>query len=360
MKKIIFTLITAIAISLNVSAQVMEIYKDDILITTYDASQANRVVFKENKTEFQPTWYVQETTGKTYDVLFTNWVYNAIVNGYIDAVFDRKTGELLNNKYDFDLYSKAIQIINENTLAYYNLKLGLANGNNENLPEYSCFLYNLVCGEFSYFFSEPTYYTYTSLNGKLFVSNGDIYTVIDEALIPDGKSTKFMKTTKVEDRETKAASLKKSGFDYTEEVSKNVSADYEFDYDNGWMMCNFVSSISDHVDMEHSIKWGVAGLQPEVQDYFSDSTSDTQVFNLNVLSFLDPTTAEEVFALKEVIEVLTKSKEEGRITSDEIRVLDAHLRELELFQQDIRKTMKNFHGYLFVMINNVKYVLTTF
>ena len=49
-----------------------------------------------------------------------------------------------------------------------------------------------VFGNMAYYGS-PSYYTYAKVENKLVVSNGDIYTIVDGALIKDGISTRWSK-----------------------------------------------------------------------------------------------------------------------------------------------------------------------
>lgn len=53
-------------------------------------------------------------------------------------------------------------------------------------------LYRFYAGTFwgnLFYCAEPTYYTYTQTDNKIFVSNGDIFTITSDGLIQDGSST---------------------------------------------------------------------------------------------------------------------------------------------------------------------------
>ena len=43
------------------------------------------------------------------------------------------------------------------------------------------------------YYGTPSYYTYTRVDNKIIVSNGDIYTVANGGLIKDGGSSKWSK-----------------------------------------------------------------------------------------------------------------------------------------------------------------------
>jgi len=95
-------------------------------------------------------------------------------------------------KNTIDAIINVIQIVDNNTLAFCSGDLYVDNG------KYDDVLYKFyagpVFGKMVYRSESPIYYTYTRVENKIIVSNGDIYTIMEDgSLIEDGGSTKWSK-----------------------------------------------------------------------------------------------------------------------------------------------------------------------
>jgi len=86
------------------------------------------------------------------------------------------------------------QIINSNTIAHLDLAL-LVDEDFCSGPDYSQVktVYNGTNYKSISWYVKVTYYTYIENSGKLIISNGTILTESNDALIPDGSSTKYSK-----------------------------------------------------------------------------------------------------------------------------------------------------------------------
>lgn len=85
----------------------------------------------------------------------------------------------------------AIQIVDENTLRFYVGSLYVVRANVRQDMLYKLYA-GPVFGHMAYY-GTGTYYTYTKVDNKLIVSDGNIYTVVDGKLVKDGGSVPFTK-----------------------------------------------------------------------------------------------------------------------------------------------------------------------
>lgn len=105
---------------------------------------------------------------------------------------DAKFGRL---RFTIENYINAINIIDDNTLCLYGASLwpeGKCNEKNHDELVYKLYA-GPVFGNMAYYGSPISYYTYQKLENKIFVSNGDIYTISSSGLIKDGGSDLWKK-----------------------------------------------------------------------------------------------------------------------------------------------------------------------
>lgn len=85
----------------------------------------------------------------------------------------------------------AVQIVDDNTLKEYWGMLYAMKPYVKGTPFYQFYagpIFNNLA-----FYAEGTYYTYTREGNKLLLSNGNVYTIVDGALIRDGSSYPYVK-----------------------------------------------------------------------------------------------------------------------------------------------------------------------
>lgn len=95
-------------------------------------------------------------------------------------------------RFSIDNSVEVIQIVDDSTLKYYIGYLFVVKPSNKKEILYRLYA-GSTFGHMAYYSESCSYYTYTRLDNKLILSNGDIYTLVDGELIKDGGSTAFSK-----------------------------------------------------------------------------------------------------------------------------------------------------------------------
>ncbi len=94
-------------------------------------------------------------------------------------------------RFKIPAFIDAIRILDDNTLlSYYSAQL-FVEGSGSGDAVYK-FYAGRIFDDMAYY-GKPSYYTYVKMNNKIVVSNGDIYTIVDNGLIPEGRSIKMSK-----------------------------------------------------------------------------------------------------------------------------------------------------------------------
>lgn len=136
-------------------------------------------------------WYVDD--GPTiYD---SDKMYVDITDGkYARSDFFRSDGRFISGIDGISAVTsrRAIRIIDNTTLLYYSLTL-YDDGAGKGDKLYTIY-YGEVIGSLAYYAdSSPSYYTYIQIGNKITLSNGTIYTIVDEGLILEGSSAIYKK-----------------------------------------------------------------------------------------------------------------------------------------------------------------------
>lgn len=152
-------------------------------------------------------WYILDAAkASDFDVINEAIRSKEVLSSYRHATYVATKELFLENGWYSDSNAKfgrlrftiqnianAINIIDKNTLAFYSASLW---------PEGECaesgheLVYRLyagpIFGDMAYY-GRPTYYTYQKNGNKIFVSDGDIYTITSSGLIKDGGTTMWKK-----------------------------------------------------------------------------------------------------------------------------------------------------------------------
>lgn len=172
-----------------------------------DGSQSGQVASKS-------TWYFYDDNLSSY-VSEINSAYNKDASKYYDYVSDN--GTCLGYYY-------AIEIINKNTLKMWNFSYGVV-GCKESIDSEYYIPTNYTIGpdKIISYSTSSSMYTYVENEGKMIVTNGDIYTITPQGLIKDGRSDVMKKKEVYKsnfEKEAKIVKNLKSHVNVTSDVSK--------------------------------------------------------------------------------------------------------------------------------------------
>ncbi len=95
-------------------------------------------------------------------------------------------------RFSIESICNVIHIVDDSTLKFYIGDLFVVRPSNKNEMLYKLYS-GSVFGHMAYYSGSCRYYTYTKVDNKLILSNGNIYTIVDGKLIEDGCSTPFSK-----------------------------------------------------------------------------------------------------------------------------------------------------------------------
>lgn len=138
-------------------------------------------------------WYVRDDS-PTMSALDRGKMSGTITSGKRDrSDFFRSDGSFIDGIDGISAvtYRSVIRIIDNTTLLYYYLFL-YDDGAGKGDKLYDLY-YGGIIGSLAYYADSPSYYTYIQIGNKITLSNGTIYTIVDEGLIQEGSSDIYKK-----------------------------------------------------------------------------------------------------------------------------------------------------------------------
>lgn len=229
-----------------------------------DGSGTNASTGDSNST----SWYFYEDRD-----VFNNSQANADYNSNQQNYYNYIDNAGLLKKW----YGKTfIHFLNNNTLEYCNFALGVA-GCQQSLSSkyYVTTPYYIGKDKLIYFSISQSTYTYVELDGKILVTNGDIYTRTSNGLVKDGTSEVMQKGT------VNVANFSKEK--QIADACAKVSANITCNYDNLTCTVNFNSSLGSVYSSEsfvYGVEYGINTCESTIE---SDSKSTPVTLSFNML-----------------------------------------------------------------------------
>lgn len=256
------------------------------------------------------TWYLAESDLSSY-VSEINAAYNKDASSYYNYVSNE--GACLGTSY-------GIEIINENTLKIWQFYYGVL-GCKESLDSeyYVPTNYTIGSDKIIFYAKNSTMYTYVETEGKIIVTNGDIYTITPQGLVKDGSSNALKKKEVYEvnfEKETKITNDCKKQVSYREE--RNVSeCTYKVVFNSS------LASLYPNEKFVYGIKYGTRG------QYVKETESKSGTIEIE-LSMLSSDSREAYDSAKKYIEEYEKGV--GIPTLSERQAYQDALKMVALFQ----------------------------
>lgn len=249
---------------------------------------------KDSSTEVSDSknWYFYEDRDG-FNNVEANTDYNSNKHKYYNYVDD--------NGYIKGGYGRTcIHFLNNNTLEYWYFTLGVEGCKPSLSSQYYCKTpYYLGNDNFIYFSSSHFVYSYVEVDGKIIVTNGDIYTRTSNGIIKDDTSQVLQKGTVY----TSNFSKEKQIADACTKISVNKSCDYN-DLSCNLNFNSVLGSIYPNESFVYGVEYGINICETTIE---SESRSNPVTMNFEMLDK----------AKHPYVAVILKLENNGVLTSSE-------------------------------------------